>query len=166
MQSNVLLFNPISTSPGKQRLPMSLLSIGTPLADDYGVEFIDGYVPRSSVAFDELSKTWTVQILASAEEDFWNRVEDVELDELSATAYDQIDTDAVTFGFARRETTSGSARTMVWKRARDASSRCSVAICSVTSRVVTIPSGSPSGPLAARPRLSTIRCGPPGGRIR
>jgi len=42
MRSTVLLYNPISTSPGKQRLPMSLLSIAAVIADDYDVEFIDG----------------------------------------------------------------------------------------------------------------------------
>lgn len=38
----VLLFNPLSTSPGKQRLPMSILAVGSVIADDYQVEFIDG----------------------------------------------------------------------------------------------------------------------------
>jgi len=42
MPSTVLLFNPISTSSGKQRLPMSILSIGSMIADEYAVEFIDG----------------------------------------------------------------------------------------------------------------------------
>ncbi len=38
----VLLYNPISTSPGKQRLPMSLMAIAAVIAADYEVEFIDG----------------------------------------------------------------------------------------------------------------------------
>ncbi len=42
MRHTVLLYNPISTSPGKQRLPMSLLAIASVIADDYDIEFIDG----------------------------------------------------------------------------------------------------------------------------
>lgn len=42
MQPTVILYNPISTSPGKQRLPMSLLSIASLLMDSYDVELIDG----------------------------------------------------------------------------------------------------------------------------
>ena len=38
----VLLFNPISTSPGKQRLPMSLLAIARVIEGDYTPEIIDG----------------------------------------------------------------------------------------------------------------------------
>jgi radical SAM superfamily enzyme YgiQ (UPF0313 family) len=42
MRHTVLFYNPISTSPGKQRLPMSLLAIASVIAADYDVEFIDG----------------------------------------------------------------------------------------------------------------------------
>jgi anaerobic magnesium-protoporphyrin IX monomethyl ester cyclase len=42
MKPTVLLFNPVSTSPGKQRLPMSILSVGSVIADHYAPEFIDG----------------------------------------------------------------------------------------------------------------------------
>ncbi len=42
MRHTVLLYNPISTSPGKQRLPLSLLAVAAVIADDYDVEFIDG----------------------------------------------------------------------------------------------------------------------------
>ena len=42
MQPTIILYNPISTSPGKQRLPMSLLSIASMLMDSYQVELIDG----------------------------------------------------------------------------------------------------------------------------
>lgn len=42
MRHTILLYNPISTSPGKQRLPMSLLAIAALIAPDYDVEFIDG----------------------------------------------------------------------------------------------------------------------------
>jgi radical SAM superfamily enzyme YgiQ (UPF0313 family) len=38
----VLLFNPVSTSPGKQRLPMSLLAIASTICQDYDVEIVDG----------------------------------------------------------------------------------------------------------------------------
>jgi len=38
----ILLFNPISTSPGKQRLPMSLLAIASTVCQDYDVEIVDG----------------------------------------------------------------------------------------------------------------------------
>lgn len=42
MPPTVLLFNPISTSPGKQRLPMSLLAIAGVINEDYTPEIIDG----------------------------------------------------------------------------------------------------------------------------
>lgn len=42
MKPTVILYNPISTSPGKQRLPMSLLSVASVLMDRYDVELIDG----------------------------------------------------------------------------------------------------------------------------
>lgn len=42
MRSTVILYNPISTSPGKQRLPMSLMAISAVIADDYDTVFIDG----------------------------------------------------------------------------------------------------------------------------
>jgi anaerobic magnesium-protoporphyrin IX monomethyl ester cyclase len=42
MRPTVLFYNPISTSKGKQRLPLSLLSVAAVIADDYEVEFIDG----------------------------------------------------------------------------------------------------------------------------
>lgn len=42
MRHTILLYNPISTSPGKQRLPMSLLAIAAMLGDDYDFELIDG----------------------------------------------------------------------------------------------------------------------------
>lgn len=42
MTATVLLFNPISTSPGKQRLPMSLLSVAAVINDAYTPEIIDG----------------------------------------------------------------------------------------------------------------------------
>ncbi|RMF82575.1 MAG: radical SAM protein [Chloroflexi bacterium] len=42
MRDTILFYNPVSTSPGKQRLPMSLLAISSVVVDDYDVEFIDG----------------------------------------------------------------------------------------------------------------------------
>src|SRR5258706_8761616 len=42
MPQTVLLYNPKSTSPGKQRLPLSLLSIAAVIDADYDTEFIDG----------------------------------------------------------------------------------------------------------------------------
>lgn len=42
MRHHIIMFNPVSTSRGKQRLPMSLLSIAAMLHDDYDFELIDG----------------------------------------------------------------------------------------------------------------------------
>ncbi len=42
MRHTVLLYNPVSTSKGKQRLPLSLLAVAAVIAADYDVEFIDG----------------------------------------------------------------------------------------------------------------------------
>lgn len=42
MRPTVLFYNPLSTSPGKQRLPLSLLAVSAVIADDYDIEFIDG----------------------------------------------------------------------------------------------------------------------------
>ncbi len=47
MRDSILMFNPVSTSPGKQRLPMSLLSIAAMLHDDYDFELIDGNLIRN-----------------------------------------------------------------------------------------------------------------------
>lgn len=48
MRHTVLFYNPVSTSRGKQRLPLSLLSVAAVIADDYEVEFIDGNLLQSS----------------------------------------------------------------------------------------------------------------------
>ncbi|KXK21731.1 MAG: Radical SAM domain protein [Chloroflexi bacterium OLB15] len=42
MRHTVLFYNPISTSPGKQRLPLSILAVAAVISEDYDVEFIDG----------------------------------------------------------------------------------------------------------------------------
>jgi radical SAM superfamily enzyme YgiQ (UPF0313 family) len=44
MRHTVLFYNPISTSRGKQRLPLSVMSVAAVIADDYDVEFIDGNI--------------------------------------------------------------------------------------------------------------------------
>ena len=50
MRSTVLFYNPTSTSPGKQRLPLSLLSIASVIEADYDCEFIDGNLVRDPAA--------------------------------------------------------------------------------------------------------------------
>jgi anaerobic magnesium-protoporphyrin IX monomethyl ester cyclase len=42
MRPTVLLYNPRSTSPGKQRLPLSLMAIAAVIEVDYETEFVDG----------------------------------------------------------------------------------------------------------------------------
>jgi len=42
MRETVLFYNPLSTSPGKHPLPLSLMAVATVVARDYDVEFIDG----------------------------------------------------------------------------------------------------------------------------
>jgi radical SAM superfamily enzyme YgiQ (UPF0313 family) len=42
MRPTVLFYNPVSTSKGKQRLPLSLLSVAAVIAEDYDLEFVDG----------------------------------------------------------------------------------------------------------------------------
>ncbi len=42
MRQTIIFYNPISTSPGKQRLPMSLMAIASVVAADYDMVFIDG----------------------------------------------------------------------------------------------------------------------------
>jgi radical SAM superfamily enzyme YgiQ (UPF0313 family) len=42
MRHTVLMFNPRSTSPGKQRLPLSLLAIAAVIRADYDCEIVDG----------------------------------------------------------------------------------------------------------------------------
>jgi len=46
-RQTVLLFNPLSTSPGKQRMPLSLLAIGSVIEADYDIEIIDGNLVAS-----------------------------------------------------------------------------------------------------------------------
>ncbi len=49
MRQTIILYNPLSTSPGKQRLPMSLLSIAAMLGDDYDFELVDGNLTADPV---------------------------------------------------------------------------------------------------------------------
>ncbi len=65
MRPTVLFYNPISTSPGKQRLPLSLLAVSAVIADDYDVEFIDGnLVPDPAERIIERAKATGAKLLA------------------------------------------------------------------------------------------------------
>src|SRR5258708_25568646 len=62
----VLLYNPRSTSPGKQRLPLSLLSVAAVIDADYEVEFIDGnLVADPASAIIERAKATGAKLLAA-----------------------------------------------------------------------------------------------------
>jgi anaerobic magnesium-protoporphyrin IX monomethyl ester cyclase len=50
MRHTILYYNPISTSPGKQRLPMSLLAVHAMAAADYDAVFIDGNLTADPAA--------------------------------------------------------------------------------------------------------------------
>ncbi len=65
MRHTVLLYNPVSTSKGKQRLPLSLLAVSAVIAADYDVEFIDGNLtddPASDII--ERAKATKAKLLA------------------------------------------------------------------------------------------------------
>lgn len=65
MRHTVLFYNPISTSPGKQRLPLSLLSVAAVIAADYEVEFIDGNLIADPAAYIiERAKATRAKLLA------------------------------------------------------------------------------------------------------
>jgi radical SAM superfamily enzyme YgiQ (UPF0313 family) len=65
MRSTVLFYNPRSTSPGKQRLPLSLLSVAAVIADDYDVEFVDGNLIADPAAhIIERAKATKAKLLA------------------------------------------------------------------------------------------------------
>jgi radical SAM superfamily enzyme YgiQ (UPF0313 family) len=64
MQPSVILFNPISTSPNKQRLPMSILAVGSVIAADYRVKFIDGnLVPDPARAIMDYAREYGSKLL-------------------------------------------------------------------------------------------------------
>lgn len=61
----VLFYNPISTSPGKQRLPLSLLAVSAVIAVDYEIEFIDGNLTADpAAAIIERAKATRTKLLA------------------------------------------------------------------------------------------------------
>ncbi len=65
MRSTVLFYNPISTSPGKQRLPLSLLSVASVINADYDCEFIDGnLIPDPAAYIIERAKITKAKLLA------------------------------------------------------------------------------------------------------
>ncbi|MBI5670474.1 MAG: cobalamin B12-binding domain-containing protein [Chloroflexi bacterium] len=65
MRRTVLLYNPRSTSPGKQRLPLSLLAVAAVIAADYDIEFIDGnLVADPASAIIERAKATGAKLLA------------------------------------------------------------------------------------------------------
>lgn len=65
MRHTVLFYNPLSTSPGKQRLPLSLLAVAAVIAGDYDVEFIDGNLtPDPASAIIDQAKATGAKLLA------------------------------------------------------------------------------------------------------
>ncbi len=65
MRHTVLFYNPISTSKGKQRLPLSLLAVSAVIANDYDVEFIDGnLVDDPAARIIERAKATKAKLLA------------------------------------------------------------------------------------------------------
>jgi len=65
MRQTILFYNPISTSPGKQRLPLSLLAVAAVVAEDYDVEFIDGNLIADPAAhIIERARTTGARLLA------------------------------------------------------------------------------------------------------
>ncbi|MBZ0295527.1 MAG: cobalamin B12-binding domain-containing protein, partial [Anaerolineae bacterium] len=65
MRHTVLFYNPVSTSKGKQRLPLSLMSVAAVIADDYDVEFIDGNLIDDPAAYIiERVKATSAKLLA------------------------------------------------------------------------------------------------------
>ena len=65
MRQTVIFYNPISTSPGKQRLPLSLLAVSAVIADDYDVDFIDGnLIADPAAAIIERARATKAKLLA------------------------------------------------------------------------------------------------------
>lgn len=65
MRHTVLFYNPVSTSPGKQRLPLSLLAVSAMIAEDYDIEFIDGNLTSDPAAkIIERAKATKAKLLA------------------------------------------------------------------------------------------------------
>jgi anaerobic magnesium-protoporphyrin IX monomethyl ester cyclase len=64
-RSTVLLYNPKSTSAGKQRLPLSLMAVAAVIDADYDVEFIDGnLVPDPASTIIERAQATNAKLLA------------------------------------------------------------------------------------------------------
>lgn len=65
MRHTILFYNPISTSAGKQRLPLSLMSVASVIAADYDIEFIDGnLIADPATAIIERAKATGARLLA------------------------------------------------------------------------------------------------------
>ncbi len=65
MRHTVLFYNPVSTSKGKQRLPLSLLAVSAVISADYDVEFIDGnLIDDPAQAIIERAKATKAKLLA------------------------------------------------------------------------------------------------------
>jgi anaerobic magnesium-protoporphyrin IX monomethyl ester cyclase len=65
MRHTVLLYNPVSTSKGKQRLPLSLMSVAAVIQDDYNLEFIDGnLIDDPATYIIERAKATNAKLLA------------------------------------------------------------------------------------------------------
>ncbi|MBZ0279965.1 MAG: B12-binding domain-containing radical SAM protein [Anaerolineae bacterium] len=65
MRHTVLFYNPVSTSKGKQRLPLSILAVSAVIAADYDIEFIDGnLVDDPAAQIIERAKATKAKLLA------------------------------------------------------------------------------------------------------
>ena len=65
MRHTVLFYNPVSTSKGKQRLPLSLMAVASVIAADYDVEFIDGnLIDDPATYIIERAKSTRARLLA------------------------------------------------------------------------------------------------------
>ncbi|MFZ4814112.1 MAG: B12-binding domain-containing radical SAM protein [Phototrophicaceae bacterium] len=65
MRHSIILYNPVSTSPGKQRLPLSLLAVAAPIANDYDTIFIDGnLIADPAAAIIEAAQRTNAKLLA------------------------------------------------------------------------------------------------------
>src|SRR5260221_9505705 len=65
MRPTVLLYNPKSTSPGKQRLPLSLLSVAAVIEADYDIEVIDANLIADPASYIiERAQTTKAKLLA------------------------------------------------------------------------------------------------------
>lgn len=65
MRHTVIFYNPISTSAGKQRLPLSLLAVAAVIAEDYDTIFIDGnLIADPAAAIIEAAQQTQAKLLA------------------------------------------------------------------------------------------------------